>query len=134
MIEKFGKIDILINCAGVIFAGDVEQTFPQDYDFLVDVNLRTPMMLIKFFSQFLKKERGVIINVSCEKGNRPEPGAMGYCMTKAGLEMLTKTTALELAPYGVRVNAVSPCMIDTNLYRYAGYTDEENSALHARAK
>ena len=49
VIRKYNKIDILINCAGVIFAGDVESTFPQDYDYLVDVNLRCPMMLTKFF-------------------------------------------------------------------------------------
>lgn len=56
-------------------------------------------------------------------------------MSKAGLEMLTKTSALELAPFGVRVNAVSPCMItNTNLYRYAGYSEQENSNLEARAK
>lgn len=54
-------------------------------------------------------------------------------MTKAGLEMLTKTTALELAPFGVRVNAVAPCMVDTNLYRYAGYNEVENESLKKRA-
>jgi len=81
----------------------------------------------------LKKSKGVIINVSCDKGSRPEPGILGYCMTKAGLEMLTKTTALELAPFGVRVNAVAPCMVDTNLYRYAGYNEVENESLKKRA-
>lgn len=49
---------------------------------------------------------------------------IGYCMTKAGLEMLTKTTALELAPLGIRVNAVSPSVLDTNLYRYCGLTNK----------
>ena len=56
-------------------------------------------------------------------------------MAKAGLEMLTKTSALEFAPFGVRVNAVSPCMIEnSNLYRYAGYNDEEQTFLESRAK
>lgn len=90
-------------------------------------------MLTKFFSQFLKKEKGCIVNVSCEKGSRPEPGMLAYCMTKAGIEMLTKSTALEMAPYGVRVNSVAPCMIDTNMYRYAGYNEHENAALIKRA-
>lgn len=54
-------------------------------------------------------------------------------MTKAGLEMLTKASAMELAPLGIRVNAVAPSMVDTNLYRYAGLKDEENDALMKRA-
>lgn len=54
-------------------------------------------------------------------------------MTKAGLEMLTKASAMELAPLGIRVNAVAPSMVDTNLYRYAGLKDEENAALMKRA-
>lgn len=90
---------------------------------MVDVNLRTPYLLTKFFEPFLKKSKGVIINISCDKGSRPEPGLLGYCMTKAGLDMLTKTSALELAPFGVRVNAVAPCMVNTNLYRYSGYSE-----------
>ena len=54
-------------------------------------------------------------------------------MTKAGLDMLTKASAMELAPLGIRVNAVAPSMVDTNLYRYAGLKDEENDALMKRA-
>ena len=132
--EKFGGIDILINCAGVIFAGDVETTFPQDYDYLVDLNLRTPFVLIQFFLEFLRVSQGCVINISCDKGSRPEAGLIGYCMTKAGLEMMTKSSAMELAPFGIRVNCVSPSFIDTNMYRFAGLTDPENEALKSRVK
>jgi NAD(P)-dependent dehydrogenase (short-subunit alcohol dehydrogenase family) len=52
--EKFGRVDILINCAGVIFAGDIESTFPQDYDYLMDINLRTPFILTQFFLDLLR--------------------------------------------------------------------------------
>ena len=58
---------------------------------------------------------------------------LGYCMAKAGVDMLTKSTAMELAPFGVRCNAVAPCMVDTNMYRYAGYNDSEYAALQSRA-
>jgi NAD(P)-dependent dehydrogenase (short-subunit alcohol dehydrogenase family) len=54
-------------------------------------------------------------------------------MTKAGIDMLTKASALELAPYGIRVNGVAPCMVDTNLYRYAGYNEQEYELLKKRA-
>jgi NAD(P)-dependent dehydrogenase (short-subunit alcohol dehydrogenase family) len=101
----------------------------------MDLNLRTPWLLTQLFATSLKQTKGCIINISCEKGSRPAPGIIGYCMAKAGLEMLTKTSALEFAPFGVRVNAVSPCMIEnSNLYRYAGYNDEEQKFLESRAK
>ena len=120
VINKFGGVDILINCAGAIYSGDVESLFPQDYDYLMDLNLRSPFLLTLFFKKYLKHSQGCIVNISCTRGNRPEPGMLGYCMTKAGLEMFTQTTAMELAPSGVRVNAVAPCTVnDTNLYLYA---------------
>jgi len=54
-------------------------------------------------------------------------------MSKAGLDMLTKASAMELAPFGIRVNAVAPSVVDTNLYRYSGLNDEENDAFMKRA-
>lgn len=75
--------------------------------------------------------------MSCDKGSRPEAGVLGYCMAKAGIEMLTKSTALELAPLGIRVNAVAPCFVQTsnesNLYRYSGLSESEIEALKVRA-
>ena len=110
-------------CVGVIFAGDCETTFPQDFDFLMDCNLRTPFILTQFFLQFLRDSGGCVINVSCDRGSQPDPGTIGYCMTKAGVEMLTKASAMELAPFGIRVNCVAPGTIDTNLYRFAGLNE-----------
>ena len=74
------------------------------------------------------------MNVSADKGSRPEPGIIGYCMSKAGLEALTKSSAMELAPFGIRVNAVAPSFIDTNLYRSSGLNENEIDALKIRAK
>ena len=126
MVEKFGRADILINCAGVIFPGDLSTSYPQDFDYLTDVHVRTPWILTQLFLELLKKSRGCIVNVSCEKGSRAEPGLVGYCMGNAGLEMFTKASALELAPFGVRINAVAPTYIDnTNLYRATGMTEPE---------
>lgn len=73
------------------------------------------------------------MNVSSDKGSRPEPGLISYCMSKAGLEMLTKSAAIELAPIGIRVNAVAPSFVDTNLYRAAGLSEIEYDALKIRA-
>ena len=100
----------------------------------MDLNLRTPFILTQFFLQFLRDSNGCVINVSCDKGSRPEAGLIGYCMTKAGVEMLTKSSAMELAPFGIRVNCVSPSFVDTNLYRFAGLSEPEFDALKNRVK
>jgi NADP-dependent 3-hydroxy acid dehydrogenase YdfG len=73
VVEILGGIDIMINCAGVLFDGDVEKTFPQDYDFTVDVNLRSVFAMMLHFKQYLSKNAS-IINVSCLSGTRPQTG------------------------------------------------------------
>lgn len=85
------------------------------------------------FHKYLAMSKGCIVNVSCVSGSRPVAGTIGYCMTKAGLEMLTKSSALELAPMGIRVNGVSPSTIDTNLYRYTGMNEAEYHNFKKRA-
>ena len=99
----------------------------------MDINLRTPFILTQIFLDDLRQSRGCVINVSSDKGSRPEPGMISYCMSKNGLEMLTKGAAIELATFGVRVNAVAPSFVDTNLYRAAGLSEAEYDALKKRA-
>ena len=118
----------------MILAGDIESTNPQDYDRMMDINMRTPFILMQFFMEFLRESRGCIINVSADKGSRPDPGLIGYCMSKAGVEALTKAAAMEVAPFGIRVNAVAPSFVETNLYRASGMTEPEIDALRIRAK
>ena len=64
VIEKLGGLDILVNAAGVIFDGDIENTFPQDFDYIVDINVRCPFHLINLFLPFLKRSKGAIVNIS----------------------------------------------------------------------
>jgi NAD(P)-dependent dehydrogenase (short-subunit alcohol dehydrogenase family) len=97
----------------------------------MDVNLRSSFILISFFKDLLKQSNGCVVNLSCEKGSRPDPGALGYSMVKAGLEMLTKSVALELSNFGVRVNAVAPSFVDTNLYRYSELDESDIKTLAA---
>ena len=100
----------------------------------MDINLRCPFHLSLIFQPHLAERNGCIVNVSSTYGSRANAGTIGYSMTKAGLEMLTKCSALELAPLGIRVNAVSPSIMDTNFYRYTGITEAEYAAFKKRAQ
>lgn len=91
---------------------------------LMDVNLRSSFALINYFKDLLIEFKGCIVNLSCDRGSRPDPGALGYSMVKAGVEMLTKTFAVGFADSGIRVNAVAPSYVETNLYRYMNLSEE----------
>lgn len=95
----------------------------------MDVNLRAPFVMINMFKDLLIRSNGCVVNLSCDKGSRPDPNTLGYCMVKAGLDMMTKSTAVELAHFGVRVNSVAPAYIDTNFYRSAGLSEGEIKKL-----
>ncbi len=131
VIEILGGIDIMINCAGIMFDGDVEKTFPQDYDYIVDVNLRSIFALIMQFSNYMAKNSS-IVNVSCLYGSKPQCGLTSYCMSKAGLEMLTKFAAAEFSNMDVRVNGVASSAIDSNLFRSVGVNEKEFMELKTR--
>ena len=81
---------------------------------LIDINLRTPFVLTQFFLELLRDTWGSVINVSSDKGSRAEPGLLSFCMSKSGVEMLTKSSAMELAPFGIRVHCVAPSHVETN--------------------
>ena len=124
VVERFKTIDILINCAGVKFDGDIEKTYPQDFDYTIDVNLRAVYYLIYNLSGFMERNAS-IINMSCLYGSRPMSGLISYSVSKAGLEALTKYVAAEFAPIGIRVNAISACPVDTNSLRLVQLPETE---------
>ena len=124
VVERFKTIDILINCAGVKFDGDVEKTYPQDFDYTIDVNLRAVYYLIYNLSGFME-ENASIINMSCLYGTLPMCGLISYTVSKAGLEALTRYVAAEFAPIGIRVNAVTSSPVETNSLRLVQLPESE---------
>jgi NAD(P)-dependent dehydrogenase (short-subunit alcohol dehydrogenase family) len=113
-IEEYGKIDILVVNAGVVRVGAVE-TFPdQDYDLLIDVNLKGTHYTCKYAVPYFKKQKfGSIITLASVAAHIGQVAHANYCSTKAGVLGYTRALALDLAPYNVRVNSVSPGATDT---------------------
>ena len=116
VVERFKTINILINCAGVKMDGDLEKTYPQDFDYTLDVNLRSMFYLINNLSSFMEKNSS-IINMSCLYGTNPMAGMISHNVSKAGLEALTRYAAAEFSGFGIRVNAITACPVDTNSMR-----------------
>lgn len=133
-VSRFGAIDILVNAAGIIASGTVESTTDEAWDTMLDVNLRTVFRLMRAATPHIVARTGAIVNVSSVTGTRAFPGVLAYCVSKAGVDQLTRCAALDLAPHGVRVNAVNPGVTVTNLHRRSGMDEEKYAAFLQRSK
>ena len=122
--EALGGLDVLVNAAGIIANGTVETTQLSDWDEMMNVNLRSVFHLMQLAVPHLEKRPGNVVNVSSVTGLRAFPGVLAYCVSKAGVDQLTRCAALELAPKGVRVNAVNPGVVVTQIHRRGGMADE----------
>ena len=133
-IEHFGQIDVLINSAGIIFNGSIENTALDEWDKMMNINIRSVFYLMNKCVPFLEKTRGNIVNVSSIAGTRAFPNVLAYCVSKAALDQLTRCSALELAPKNIRVNAVNPGVIVTNLHKRGGMKDKDYEEFLEKSK
>jgi NAD(P)-dependent dehydrogenase (short-subunit alcohol dehydrogenase family) len=109
VLGRHGRLDVLVNNAGVIAVKPIEETDPAEWDRILRTNLRGPYLYCRAFVPSMKQQRaGTIINVSSLSGVMGFVGEAAYCPSKFGLEGLTQTLALELAPWGIRVCSVHP--------------------------
>jgi 3-oxoacyl-[acyl-carrier protein] reductase len=115
--KTFGRIDILVNNAGIIRRGTIETVTEEDWDRVIEVNLKGTFNCCKAMAGIMKQQSyGKIVNVSSIAGKLGDiTSAPGYGPSKAGVDALTKTLARQLAPYGINVNAVSPHAIETEM-------------------
>lgn len=116
VINDFGGIDILVNNAGIVRDALVLSMKEEDFDAVIDTNLKGTFNMIKHtYSHFMKKRAGRIINITSVSGLMGNAGQANYAAAKAGVVGLTKTVAKELAGRGVTCNAIAPGFIETDM-------------------
>jgi NAD(P)-dependent dehydrogenase (short-subunit alcohol dehydrogenase family) len=117
-VSAWGGLSILVNSAGVIGSGGTEETSPEEWGRILDINLTGTVNMCRAALQPLRKAGGAssVVNISSVCGARPFAQVTAYCVSKAGVDMYTRCLALEVAPQKVRVNAIQPGVVVTNLH------------------
>jgi NAD(P)-dependent dehydrogenase (short-subunit alcohol dehydrogenase family) len=116
VLKEFGQIDTLVNVAGVNRRMLSEKLSEDDWDFIVDINLKGPFLLSQAVAKhMLERRSGSQINISSLNVDRPLLGVMPYAVSKAGMSHMTRSLAMEWGPRGVRVNAIAPGFVLTDL-------------------
>jgi len=123
-----------VNAAGVIASGALDATTDETWDTMMAVNARAPFRLMRAAAPHLIARKGAVVNVSSVNGLRSFPGVLAYCVSKSAVDQLTRCAALELAARGVRVNAVNPGVVISNLHRRGGMNEESYSAFLEHSK
>jgi NAD(P)-dependent dehydrogenase (short-subunit alcohol dehydrogenase family) len=134
VLKDFGGVDVLVNAAGILAMGTIENTTLAAYDDMMNINVRSVLQLTQLLLPAIIERKGNIVNLSSVTGPRAFPGVLTYCISKAAIDQLTRCAALELAPKGVRVNAVNPGVVRTNLHLNAGMSDTAYEAFVERSK
>ena len=121
-VDRLGRLDVLVNCAGVWVEGPTDTMTEADWDRVVDVNLKGTFAMCRSAIPALEATRGCIVNVSSDAGLWGNKGAAIYSASKGGVTVLSKALAVELAERGIRVNAVCPGDVDSPMIRYQAET------------
>ncbi|MCR9256690.1 MAG: SDR family oxidoreductase [Alphaproteobacteria bacterium] len=115
LIGRAGRLDVLVNNAGMMREASVEDMPLEDWQRTLSVNLTAPFLMIRAALPHLRETGGAIVNVGSIEGLGANPGHAAYCASKAGLHGLTRAVAVDHGPEGIRCNAVAPGWIDTDL-------------------
>jgi len=134
-VAHFGRLDVLVNAAGVIGAATLAASTNAQWQEMIELNVIAVVDLMRAALPHLRAAHGCVVNISSVAGARAFPGITPYAVSKAAVDQLTRCVALELGADGVRVNAVNPGVVVTELHR-RGYMDETAYAAfleHSRA-
>lgn len=134
-IKAFTKLDVLINNAGIQSHNSVENIDLVEYDRIMNTNVRSVIQLTKLAVPHLEKTKGNILNVSSACGLRVKPNLLAYCISKAAVNQLTKSAALDLASKSIRVNAICPVVVKTSIFETGfGMTSEQTEEFYNHHK
>lgn len=127
VVQKHGRIDVLVNVAGISVPNEILDLELDKYFTTLDVNLHAPLFLMKHVGKIMVKQSyGRIVNLTSIHGKLSEPTSTAYDVSKAGLEAATRTAALEFAEFGVLVNAVAPGFVSTRMSIVNGQDELES--------
>jgi NAD(P)-dependent dehydrogenase (short-subunit alcohol dehydrogenase family) len=132
--RELGGLDVLVPSAGIIAPGTLEATSLEAFDSMMTINLRSVVHLLKVAIPYLEKRPGCVVALSSVAGFRSFPGVFSYCVSKAALEQAVRCAALDLGPKGIRVNAVAPGVVVTELHRRGGMDEAAYKAFLERSK
>jgi NAD(P)-dependent dehydrogenase (short-subunit alcohol dehydrogenase family) len=134
IIAELGAVDVLVHGAGIIATGTIENTSLSDFDAMMNINVRSVFHLTQLALPALIPRKGNIVVISSVAGLRSFPGVLSYAVSKAAIDQFTRCCALELASKGIRVNAVNPGVVVTQLHRSGGMNEDQYEAFLERSK
>lgn len=133
-VSVLGGLDVVVCGAGVIGTGSIENTTADLWDQMMAVNVRSVFRLVQRALPSLVVRKGNVVVVSSVNGQRAFPNVLAYCCSKAAVDQFVMCTSLELAPKGVRINAVNPGVTRTNLHRRSGMSEADYAAFVERSR
>jgi NAD(P)-dependent dehydrogenase (short-subunit alcohol dehydrogenase family) len=122
---RFGRLDVLVNSAGVGLGGPVEQMTTKKWDLQLDVNLRGTFVVTRAAIPMLRESRGLVVNLASIAGTVPVPALAAYGASKAGVISLTHSMNRELEADGIRICALCPGFVDTPMASWTGMSADE---------
>lgn len=133
-VSRFGRVDVLINNAAIVARGTILELDPADFDRVLNINLRAAFVLTQLAAKEMvaAKTKGAIINMSSLNAQLALPNQVAYVTSKGGIQQLTKTSALGLAEHGIRVNAIGPGSIMTDILRSVANDADARRGILAR--
>ena len=123
VVERFGAVDILVNNAGIALGGDFLEVAEAEFDRVLGVNLQGSFLMLQACARRMVKQAeagrkpGAIVNMSSVNDTLAIPAIVSYCVSKGGVSQLTRASAIALAPHGIRVNAIGPGSISTDMMK-----------------